>query len=160
MSTTPSASEQWLVDLTDTAEIAGETVYAAVTLDLDIDSVVVIHRRHAGDERSQGLAIDTDRPFTIADRETSTAVLWSDTAPDTVELIASAGRLTLWNVWRHEGAVHAWIGDAGIRRVDVDDHDSDFALRLLATDGFGSASPTLEVEVQVNAAPRPIPNAE
>ena len=143
-------AELWLDELAEAAEVGGEVVHAAVTIDLDIDSVVTLDRRRASADRPQGLAIDADRPFAIAGARTTRAVLWSDTAPDTVELRVAAGRLTVWNVWREDGAVHAWIGSAGIRRVELDDHDSDFALRLLASDGLGSDGPDLEIEMRID----------
>ncbi len=44
-------------------------------------------------------------------------ILWSDTSPEIVSLIVksrSGCELRMWNVWRYEGGVQAWIGNAGI----------------------------------------------
>ena len=96
---TPMASQQWLDGLTAAAEIEGEVVHAAVTLDLDIDSVVTVVRHHARDDRPQGIALDAEHPITIEDRRDTRLVLWSDTAPDRVQFHVPAGRLTIWNAW-------------------------------------------------------------
>ena len=144
------ASDLWLEELTDAAEVDGEVVHAAVTIDLDIPSVVTVTRRFADDDRPQGVAIDTDAPMSVDDTESTSIVLWSDTAPETVDVFVPPGRMTIWNVWRDDGAVQAWIGHAGIRRIELDDADSDFGLRLVASDGHDDTDPDLEVEIRIN----------
>jgi hypothetical protein len=148
----PRASELWLDERTDAAEVDGDVVHAALTVDLDIDSVVTVRRRRASDARPQGLGLEADEPFTIGEHTANRMVLWSDTAPDDVEVHVPAGRLSLWNVWRDDGAVHAWIGWAGIRRVELDDADADFGIRLLATDGHDDTDVDLDVEVLISGA--------
>ncbi|MEM9201149.1 MAG: hypothetical protein AAGC53_05800 [Actinomycetota bacterium] len=148
----PRAAELWLDELTDTAEVDREVIHAALTLELDIDSRVTITRTHANADRVQGLAIDADHSFTIGDHDASRMVLWSDAAPEQVEVIVPAGRLTIWNVWREAGAVQAWIGAAGIRRIELDNPACDFGVRLLAFDGHKGSTPDLEVDICINAA--------
>lgn len=149
---TPMASQQWLDGLTAAAEIEGEVVHAAVTLDLDIDSVVTIVRHHARDDRPQGIALDAEHPITIEDRRDTRLVLWSDTAPDRVQFHVPAGRLTIWNAWRDHGGVHAWIGAAGIRQVDLADTEADFGIGLLASDGYPGSDIDLKFDLFVSAA--------
>ena len=58
-----SAAEQWLDELTEVAETDdGTVVFASVSLDLDIDSVITVRRRHASTDRAQGLALDAAWP--------------------------------------------------------------------------------------------------
>lgn len=145
-----TAADLWLDELTDAAELDGDVIHAAVTIDLDIDSIVTITRGLVGGERPQGIAVDADEPFLVAGERFSSVVLWSDTAPATVELRVGAGRLSIWNVWRTDGAIHAWTGSAGMRRLELDDHDSDFGIRLLARDGYDGDDVDLEFEVRIN----------
>ncbi|MEM9468453.1 MAG: hypothetical protein AAGA90_24000 [Actinomycetota bacterium] len=146
------ASELWLEESADAAEVDGEIVHAALTVDLDIDSQVTIVRRSASTDRPQGVALDADQPFTIADQTGTRMVLWSDTAPASVDVRVPAGRLTIWNVWRDDGAIHAWTGSAGIRRIELDDADADFGVRLVAHDGHGGQGAALEVDVLISGA--------
>lgn len=147
-------SDLWLDELTDTAEIDGDTIHAALTVDLDIDSVVTIVFREVNPDRPQGIALDADHACSIGDQRAARMVLWADTAPESVELHVPAGRLTIWNVWRHDGAVHAWTGAAGIRRVELDDADADFGVRLLASDGYDDTELDLEFDVTISGARR------
>lgn len=43
--------------------------------------------------------------------------LWADTSPETVSLSVlskSSCELKIWNVWRADDLVQAWVGDAGL----------------------------------------------
>ena len=148
------ASELWLDELVDAAEVDGEVIHAALTLDLDIDSNVTIVRRAATSARPQGVALDADQMFTIEEHEAQRMVLWSDAAPERVEFRVPAGRLSIWNVWRDDGAIHAWTGSAGMRRIELEDADADFGVRLVATDGHKGQSTDLEFDVLINGARR------
>ena len=150
---TLSAAELWLDELAEAAEIDGDVVHAAVTVDLDIDSLVTITRRAATDARPQGIALDADEPMTIGETDGRRLVLWSDSAPETVVVRVPAGRLTVWNVWRDDGAVRAWTGAAGIRRIELDDADADFGVRLSASDGHPGSDADLEVDLLITGAP-------
>ena len=142
-----SAAELWIDEHADAVEIDGETVHAAVTVDLDVDSLVTIRRVGAGTDRRQGLALDADEPLTINGISKPQLVLWADSSPDEVVVEADAGRLTMWNVWEADGAVHAWVGAAGI----VLDTGDDELTRLRASDGIGDFGVDLEVEITIAA---------
>lgn len=148
------ASDLWLEELADAAEVDGEIIHAALTVDLDIDSIVTIVRRQVSSTRPQGVAIDADHPMKVGDHTATRMVLWSDTAPDTVDIDVPAGRLTVWNVWRDDGAIQAWIGAAGMRRVELDGDEAgaDFGVRLLATDGHDGSEIDLEFDVRISGA--------
>ena len=92
-------ADLWLQHQTHVAELDDEPVFAPITADLDADTELTIIRRSAGG-RPQGLVIDTDQPCRVGDVESTTIVLWSDTAPTEVTLTAPAGRLTISHVWR------------------------------------------------------------
>ncbi|MEC7507196.1 MAG: hypothetical protein VX510_10350, partial [Actinomycetota bacterium] len=109
-----TAAERWIDEHTDVVDDDGDTVHAAVTVDLNVDSIVTVRWIHASDERPQGLALDADQPLMVSDMTNTRMVLWNHSAPDEVEIVARAGRLTLWNVWETDGAVHAWVGAAGM----------------------------------------------
>lgn len=142
-----SAAELWIDEGADAVEIDGDVVHAAVTVDLDVDSIVTVRRISASSDRRQGLALDADEPLSINGIDKPRLVLWADSAPDEVEAEAAAGRLTLWNVWEADGAAHAWVGAAGIL-LDTDD---DEVTRLRASDGMGEFDVDLEVEITITA---------
>ena len=154
-----TAAERWIDEQTDVVDDDGDTVHAAVTVDLNVDSIVTVRWIHASDERPQGLALDADQPLMVGDMTNTRMVLWNHSAPDEVEIVARAGRLTLWNVWETDGAVHAWVGAAGML---LDEAAGD-TTRLRASDGFGDRTIDLEVEIRIRAAcvpsgdPRPVP---
>ena len=142
-----TAAERWIDEHTDVVDDDGDTVHAAVTVDLNVDSIVTVRRIHASDERPQGLALDADQPLVVGDVTNTRMVLWARSAPDEVEIAAQAGRLTLWNVWEADGAVHAWVGDAGI----LLDEAAGNTTRLRASDGFSDRTIDLEVEIHIRA---------
>ena len=142
-----TAAERWIDEHTDVVDDDGDTVHAAVTVDLNVDSIVTVRWIHASDERPQGLALDADQPLMVGDTTNTRMVLWNHSAPDEVEIVARAGRLTLWNVWETDGAVHAWVGAAGVL---LDEAAGD-TTRLRASDGFGDRTIDLEVEIRIRA---------
>lgn len=99
----------------------------------------------------QGLRIKIRGGSLTVDGVTATEfVLWRDTAPDMVEVEVawkSTGTrsLRIWNCWEHNGVMHAWMGNAGMR---VDD-DCEGGIRLRCSDGEGEPDFTdLVAEVQ------------
>lgn len=142
-----TAAELWIAEGADAVEVDGEIIHAAVTVDLDVDSVVTVRRTSAGGDRRQGLVLDADEPITVNGIAKPQFVLWADSSPDEVAVEVAAGRLTLWNVWEVDGAVHAWVGAAGIL-LDIDDDD---ITRLRASDGVDDFAVDLEVEITIDA---------
>ena len=142
-----TAAERWIVERTNVVDDDGDSIHAAVTVDLNVDSIVTVRRIHASDERPQGLALDADQPLAVGDVANTRMALWARSAPDEVEIAARAGRLTLWNVWEADGTVHAWVGAAGI----LLDEAAGNTTRLRASDGFGDRTIDLEVEIHIRA---------
>ena len=142
-----TAAERWIDEHTDVVDDDGDTVHAAVTVDLNVDSIVTVRWIHASDERPQGLALDADQPLMVGDMTNTRMVLWNLSAPNEVEIVARAGHLTLWNVWETDGAVHAWVGAAGV----LLDETAGDTIRLRASDGFGDRTIDLEVEIRIRA---------
>lgn len=52
-------------------------------------------------------------------REAAEIVLWSDRSPHRVEVLAPAGTLTVYNVWREARETFGMTGEAGIRAADL-----------------------------------------
>ena len=52
-----TAAERWIDEHTDVVDDDGDTVHAAVTVDLNVDSIVTVRWIHASDERPQGLCL-------------------------------------------------------------------------------------------------------
>ena len=142
-------SELWLQHQTEVAELDGEPLYAAVTLELDEPATLAITRTNAIPERPQGLILASDEPITIGDTTATTVILWSDTAPAEVSVAVAPGRIAVSHAWRDGDIVHAWTGWAGIVRHD-DPHDPGL-VRLTASDGHGSVSADLEVDIRLTA---------
>lgn len=69
-------------------------------------------------------------------REVRDAILWEDTAPDSLEVLITWGggarSIRVWNVWERNGVTQAWLGNAGMRVVQTDN-----ALRFDCSDGEG-----------------------
>ena len=126
-------AELWLQHQTDVAELDGEPIFAAVTLDLEAPASVTVIRTAANPARPQGLVIDADEPLRIFDVGAPTLVLWTDTAPAELTIDAPAGWLAISHAWRDGDIVHAWTGWAGISRDD--DPDDPSVIRLAASDG-------------------------
>ena len=59
-----TAAERWIDEHTDVVDDDGDTVHAAVTVDLNVDSIVTVRWIHASDERPQGsLSTPTSRSW-------------------------------------------------------------------------------------------------
>lgn len=96
---------------------------------------VRIDRVSVTDARPQGIVIDADCELAIAGHESHRIVIWSHTAPETVEIeVTGPTELRVWNVWQDAGMTHAWLGDAamhvqsteaGTRLACRDGHDDD-----------------------------------
>ena len=72
-----TAAERWIDEHTDVVDDDGDTVHAAVTVDLNVDSIVTVRWIHASDERPQGLALDADQPLMVSDMTNTRMVLWN-----------------------------------------------------------------------------------
>ena len=154
-----TAAERWIDEQTGSVDHDGDTVHAAVTVDLNVDSIVTVQRIHATGERPQGLALDADQPLMVGDVTNTRMVLWSHSAPDEVEIVARAGRLTLWNVWEADGAVHAWSAPRACSSTKPPGTPPDFGHQTVSATApstsrsrFASAQPA-----SLEGDPRPVP---
>ena len=141
-------SEVWLQHQTDVADLDGEPIFAAITLDLEGPAVVTVIRTAVNPARPQGLVLDADEPLRVDGVEAPTLVLWSDTSPAELTFAAPPGRLAISHTWRDGDIVHAWTGWAGIARDD--DLDDPAVIRLVASDGHDELGSDLEVELRID----------
>lgn len=69
-------------------------------------------------------------------REARDAILWEDTAPDSLEIVTIWGKgarsIRVWNVWERNGVTQAWLGNAGMRVVETGN-----VIRFDCSDGEG-----------------------
>jgi len=122
---------------------------SALAFELDAETTIFVTRDIHSDLRAQGivlhhpdgLVVDSaenhadghaytpdERADTGAERagrrderacEAEEIVLWSDRSPHCVELLAPAGPLTIYNVWREGRETFGLTGEAGIRATDL-----------------------------------------
>lgn len=112
------------------------------------DTTITITRHTATDLRPQGLVLDADHDVRVGAHETPRIVLWSTSAPATVDVVTTkAGSLRIWNAWRDGDLTQAWLGAAGI---DVDDEGE--SLRLSCSDGHPGSRGDLVVELSFDRA--------
>lgn len=144
-------AELWLQHRTDIAELDDEPVYAAINLDIEAASTLVVRRMAANQSRPQGLVLDADAAMRVGSIEAPTMVLWSDTSPAEVAVAVPAGRLTVSHAWRDGDVVHAWTAWSGIVRHEQAAEPG--SLRLIASDGHGGFSADLDIVLELE---RPI----
>ena len=90
-----------------------------------------IDRIRATTSRRQGLVLDADVDLIVDGRGAPRLVLWSDSAPETVDIeVDGPTEIRVWNVWSDHGMTQAWVGWASIH-VETDDE----VTRLTCTDG-------------------------
>lgn len=142
-----SPAELWLQHHTDVAELDDEPIYAAITIDLDDAATLLIRRTDVNPDRPQGLVLDADADLTVGELTSGSWVLWSDTSPAEVTVMAPPGRLTITNVWRDGDIVHGWTGWAGIVRHD--DEADPHRIHLAASDGHDTITDDLVVEIDI-----------
>lgn len=80
-------------------------------------------------------------------------VLWQDTSPALIEVrvrwTGKSRSLRIWNAWDHNGTMHAWVGNAGMRVEQLDPQ----TLLLRCSDGNGEPSfEDLVARVQIVAS--------
>jgi len=99
------------------------------------NTTIAVSRVAADSDRPQGLVLDADHPLEVGGAQATRIVLWSDTAPETTDVVTTeAGEIRLWNVWRDGDLIQSWLGAAS---MTVDDHGDD--LGLSCRDGHGSS---------------------
>jgi hypothetical protein len=135
-------------------EWGGQTVRMMYDLaDLGPASTLTVKFLSVSKKRPQALRLTAKGgQFKVNDQTLEDVVLWSDSAPETVEIRLrppKGGTMTarIWNAWRDPSdAMQAWIGDAGI----VVDEPGPGSVLLRCSDGFDTPSfDDLVVELRV-----------
>ncbi len=90
-----------------------------VSFELAAETVVFVSRGLHSDLRPQGLVLHHQSGLLVNDASATEVVLWSDRSPHSVEVLAPAGVLTVWNVWREGRETFGLIGEAGIATTDL-----------------------------------------
>lgn len=138
-----------------------ERVRAHFALPVPAGSTLRVHRRMTNPARPQGLRLRAPVDLVVAGVRTRDLVLWSSTAPEVVEVVVDSREdctIDLWNTWRSDGIVHAWIGHAGML-VETDLTGEHPAVVLWCSDGTGRVSfDDLVVAVEI-AVPVTVPAA-
>lgn len=102
----------------------GELLHSIVEIPLVGPCSFTVTRVTAHSDRPEGLVLDAESSrLTVGNRSETRLTLWSDTAPERVEIeLTDEGPIVLraWNTWRDAGVEHAWVGWAAIRRRDHD----------------------------------------
>jgi len=115
-----ATADRFTAEEVDELEINGQLVHSVITLDLAHTTNVTVSRLLTSPHRIQGVVLDSSHRLLVGGVASKRFVLWSDTAPELVEVEASAGRLSVWNVW-HDEIDQAWVGWSGIRLSAPDD---------------------------------------
>ena len=107
------------------------------------ESTITVSRESATTDRVQGLVLDADHPLVVGEVRSDRIVLWSDNAPDSMEVVTTeAGQIRIWNVWRDGDLIQAWQGHAV---MFVDDEGED--LGLSCRDGHEDQGCSLKVRL-------------
>jgi len=142
-----ASADRFTAEEVDELEIDGQLVHSVITLDLAHTTTVSVTRRLTSPHRTQGVVLDSSDRLLVGGVSSTRLVLWSDTAPEYVEVEALPGRLSVWNVWRDE-IDQAWIGWSGIRLIPVDEA----GLILRCSDGHPPGD-TVDIELALGFDP-------
>lgn len=113
----PTVAELFVRQGTDTVSHRGRIVKAVVRLPARDGATIRVERRAVGSTRPQALKLGLDHGvFDVNGHRAPVVALWSDTSPDTVEMVVRgpATTLEIWNAWSLGGVDSSWIGNAGI----------------------------------------------
>ena len=120
----------------------GRRIRSAFAMPVPGGSIVRIHRRRATHARPQGLHLSSRVDLVVNGHRARDLVLWSTTAPATVEVFVDTSAnaiVDIWNSWLDDGIEQAWLANAGML-VAVDLSKVDPALQFSCSDGIGAAS--------------------
>lgn len=139
----------------DTIEYEGKLVHGGHYLDVPAGMDLRIRFFHAKQDRRQGLYVRVEKgTFEINRERGNIFILWSDAAPDSVEVInhsrAPGGRVYLYNAWLfgNGDTTHALTGNSGML---VDEQNGKTYLRC--SDGVGEPSFN-DLVVEVSLVPQ------
>ncbi len=121
------------------AKVDGVTVYSYLRFAVSDGDRIEVQRVSSSPHRAQALKLAVDRGDLRANGVlTTTAAVWTHTAPETAVLTVAGKRaksIDIWNAWSLAGVDSSWIGNAGMRvqsRSDVH--------MISCSDGVGPAS--------------------
>ena len=120
----------------------GRRIRSVFAMPVPGGSIVRIHRRHATHARPQGLHLSSRVDLVVNGHRARELVLWSTTAPATVEVFVDTSAnaiVDIWNSWKDDGIEQAWLANAGML-VAVDLSQVNPALEFSCSDGIGTAS--------------------
>lgn len=117
----------------------GNIVLPIFKKDLNQELVsLVITRLSSLRKPEQGIRIKVERgEIHLEGKNYKEIILWEDSSPDSVEMtVISKGKsqLKIWNVWRVDSLVNAWVGNAGM----VINEMATQSLEFQCSDGVGS----------------------
>ncbi|MFQ5557057.1 MAG: hypothetical protein ACE5GB_06065, partial [Acidimicrobiales bacterium] len=133
----PTFAERFLEGETTTIEHDGDTIHSVIELPVERGGRIQVERISTGSGRPQGVVLGIERgDLRVGDVTSRRITLWSDTAPERVEVVVAAKRPTIvraWNTWRDdEAAESAWLGWAAMRSERIDDQ----TVRIACSDRF------------------------
>lgn len=128
-------------------EVDGELVHAIFRMHLDEGKTQFEVRRLGATDAALGLRIKIERGILeVNGGQYQEIILWVETSPDVVHLNVLAKRdcvVKVWNVWRVDDVIQAWVGNAGMLI-----HDDDGVIRLECSSGQNLDFSSLVVEFE------------
>lgn len=103
----------------------GNTVLQIFKKDLNQELVSLAITRHSSLRKpEQGIRIKVEKAeINLEGNKYKEIILWGDNSPDSVEIAVTCkgkSQLKIWNVWRVDALVNAWVGNAGmVISIDV-----------------------------------------
>lgn len=117
----------------------GNVVLPIFKKDLNQELVTLVIKRLSSLRKpEQGIRIKVEKGEIHLDgKKYKEIILWEDNSPDSVEItVTSKGKsqLKIWNVWRVDALVNAWVGNAGMVINEI----ADQSIMFQCSDGVGS----------------------
>lgn len=115
-----SFGELWMETKGAPLDYEGQTVFPIYVRKITGKTIITIRRKTHKQEIPRGIqiAIEGNRAMLQINGERGKQImLWSDTSPDEIEILADAkagADIMIWNAWKIDGIKHAWTGNAGM----------------------------------------------
>lgn len=100
-------------------EVDGRAVRPLIEIEVvEDEKSFLVRRKVAKAWPIQGIRIKAKKgEIEVNGQLHSEIILWADTSPDSVEITVrskSGCQLKIWNVWRMDEIVQAWVGNSGV----------------------------------------------